>query len=302
MLASRMLGERKSERQVLGYVPSLRREGPLTMQDLRRFEQDRYILQVRQDIIDEQQQNAQGLPSDKWKSIEVEAFQVNRTKKAVQKDSELDKPLTETENALKFGLFCMTLMYFRGLSLLKKQKTVWSVSAAKRSAEPPKSAERLRMDKEKRNVELRTRKAAFYDEKARIGQARKQKFHEQKLAAYRKRLVDENRKVKRERSAAINIQRVYRGHLGKIAGKKWMLRRREIDAQRALDHAAAITLQRAYRGRLGRIAAEDQRVELAEFISQIRAEEAIAEEEEYWESHRMERLARKVAAFVKREA
>ncbi|ETP25041.1 hypothetical protein F441_02036, partial [Phytophthora nicotianae CJ01A1] len=126
--------------------------------------------------------------------------------------------------------------------------------------------------------------AAFYDEKARIGQARKQKFHEQKLAAYRKRLVDENRKVKRER------------------GKKWMLRRREIDAQRALDHAAAITLQRAYRGRLGRIAAEDQRVELAEFISQIRAEEAIAEEEEYWESHRMERLARKVAAFVKREA
>ncbi|ETM54737.1 hypothetical protein L914_01957, partial [Phytophthora nicotianae] len=96
--------------------------------------------------------------------------------------------------------------------------------------------------------------------------------------------------------------RVYRGHLGKIAGKKWMLRRREIDAQRALDHAAAITLQRAYRGRLGRIAAEDQRVELAEFISQIRAEEAIAEEEEYWESHRMERLAREVAAFVKREA
>ncbi|ETP45177.1 hypothetical protein F442_08372, partial [Phytophthora nicotianae P10297] len=194
MLASRMLGERKSERQVLGYVPSLRREGPLTMQDLRRFEQDRYILQVRQDIIDEQQQNAQGLPSDKWKSIEVEAFQVNRTKKAVQKDSELEKPLTETENALKFGLFCMTLMYFRGLFLLKKQKTVWSVSAAKRSAEPPKSAERLRMDKEKRNAELRTRKAAFYDEKARIGQARKQKFHEQKLAAYRKRLVDENRK------------------------------------------------------------------------------------------------------------
>ncbi|ETP13100.1 hypothetical protein F441_11679 [Phytophthora nicotianae CJ01A1] len=302
MLEGWVFGERESERQVLGYVPSLKREGPLTMQDLRRFEQDRRILQVRQDIIDEQQQNAQGLPSDKWKPIEVEAFQVNRTKKAVQKGSELDKSLTETENALKFGLFCMTLMYFRGLSLLKKQKTVWSVSAAKRSAEPPKSTERLRMDKEKRNVELRTRKAAFYDEKARIGQARKQKFHEQKLAAYRKRLVDENRKVKREKSAAINIQRVYRGHLGKIAGKKWMLRRREIDAQRALDHAAAIALQRAYRGRLGRIAAEDQRVELAEFISQIRAEEAIAEEEEYWESHRMERLAREVAAFVKKEA
>ncbi|KAE9043746.1 hypothetical protein PR002_g3176 [Phytophthora rubi] len=304
MLEGWNFGERESDRQVLGYVPSLKREGPLTMQDLRRFEQDRRILQVRQDIREEQLQNAQGLPSDKWKPIEVEAFQMNLTKKAVQKGSEMDKSLTETENALKFGLFCMTLMYFRGLSLLKKQKSVWSVSAAKRRAggEPSKSAERLRMDREKRNVDLRARKAAFYEEKARIGQARKQKYHEQKLSAYRKRLVDENRKAKREKNAAINIQRVYRGHLGKIAGKKWMLRRREIDAQRALDHAAAVTLQRAYRGRLGRIAAEDQRVELAEFISQIRAEEAIDEEEEYWNNHKIERMARKVAAFVKKEA
>ncbi|GMG14751.1 unnamed protein product [Phytophthora fragariaefolia] len=304
MLEGWIFGERESERQVLGYVPSLKREGPLNMQDLRRFEQDRRILQVRRDIREEQLQNAQGLPPDKWKPIEVEAFQVNLSKKAVQKGSDMDKSLTETENALKFGLFCMTLMYFRGLSLLKKQKTVWSVSAAKRrsAAEPSKSAERIQMDKEKRNVELRARKAAFYDEKARIGHARKQKYHEQKLLAYRKRLVDENRKAKKEKKAATNIQRVYRGHLGKIAGKKWMLRRREIDAQRALDHAAAVTLQRAYRGRLGRIAAEDQRVELAEFISQIRAEEAIDEEEEYWNNHKIERMARKVAAFVKKEA
>ncbi|RLN61316.1 hypothetical protein BBJ29_008188 [Phytophthora kernoviae] len=304
MLEGWNFGERKSDRQVLGYVPSLKREGPLTMQDLRRFEQDRRILQIQQDIREEQMLNAQGLPSDKWKPIEVEAFHINLNKKAVQKGSELDKSLTETENALKFGLFCMTLMYFRGLSLLKKQKSVWSVSATKRrtAADPPKSAERRRMDKEKRNIDLRARKAALYDEKARNGQARKQKFQEQKLAAYRKRLVDENRKAKRERRAATDIQRIYRGHLGKSAGKKWMVRRREINAQRALDHAAAIMLQRAYRGRLGRIAAEDKRVELAEFISQIRAEEAIDEEEEYWNNHRVERIARKAAAFVKKEA
>ncbi|OWZ24042.1 hypothetical protein PHMEG_000977 [Phytophthora megakarya] len=302
MLEGWIFGERESKRQVLGYVPSLKREGPLTMQDLRRFEQDRRILQVRQDIREEQLQNAQGIPSDKWKPIEVEAFQVNRAKKAVQKGSEMDKSLTETENALKFGLFCMTLMYFRGLSLLKKQKSVWSISAVTRRTEAEKTAERRRMDTKKRNVELRARKAALYEEKARIGQARKQKFHEQKLVAYRKRLVDENRKANRERKAAINIQRMYRGRLGKLAGKKWMLRRREIDAQRALDHAAAVTLQRAYRGRLGRIAAEDQRVELAEFISQIRAEEAIDEEEEYWEKHKIERMVRKVAAFIKKEA
>uniref|UniRef100_K3WCB9 Uncharacterized protein n=1 Tax=Globisporangium ultimum (strain ATCC 200006 / CBS 805.95 / DAOM BR144) TaxID=431595 RepID=K3WCB9_GLOUD len=304
MLEGWVFGERESERKALGFVPSFKRDGPLTMHDLRMLEQ-----QTQQRRMEEEEQQAlqngdaahvQGILLDKWKPIEMHAFEVNEHNKAVKKGSKMDKTLTETENALKFGLFCMTLMYFRGLSLLKKQKFVWSTTPSKQKSQ--KSAERARMDLEAKNVALRQKKTELFDAKAQGAQARKQKFLDQKTAAYRKRLVLETQKAKREARAAQEIQRVYRGHLGKIAGKKWMLRRREIDAQRVLERAAATTLQRAYRGRLGRMEAEEKRVELAEFISQLRVEEAIDEEEEYWRTHRIERAARKVVAFVKKEA
>lgn len=302
MLEGWVFGERESERKALGYVPSLKRDGPLTMHDLRVFEQHQRVLDGQRELTAEE--NVQGIPLDKWTPIEVQAFQVDLHRKAVQKGSDVDKSLTETENALKFGLFCMTLMYFRGLSMLKKQRSVWAAPTVTtlKLSQQQRSAERQRMDQESRNVALRQKKAAVYDQKAQNAQARKLKFLEQKTVAYRQRLVREHQKAKRETLAAQEIQRVFRGHLGKIAGKKWMLRRREIDAQRALERAAATTLQRAYRGRLGRIEAEEKRVELAEFISQMRAEEAIEEEEEYWRRHTLERAARKVAAFVRREA
>ena len=66
--------------------------------------------------------------------------------------------------------------------------------------------------------------------------------------------------------------------MGRRAARKWKIRRAEIEADNALKYAAAITMQRAYRGRLGRVEAEEKRLEIAEFISQIRAQEAIDEE------------------------
>ncbi|GLE03095.1 hypothetical protein PINS_up011974 [Pythium insidiosum] len=306
MLEGWVFGERESQRVALGFVPSLKRDGPLTMHDLRRLEQERRILEAKETLVVEE--NIQGIPQEKWKPIEMAAFEVNEANKAVKQGSSLDKQLTETEQALRFGIFCMTLMYFRGLSLLKKQKSTWSTSTQKNKAmrpgasTSPRHIVRLRMELEAKNVETRARKAQIYDEKAKLGHARKQKVHDQRVAIYRRRMVQEHQKVKRERHAAIQIQRMYRGHMGRKAGRRWMIRRREIDAQRALDNAAAVTLQRIYRGRLGRIKAEERRIELAEFISQIRAEEAIAEEEEYWRKHRIERVARQVAAFVKKQA
>lgn len=308
MLEGWVFGERESERAVLGFVPSLKRDGPLTMFDLRRLDREQHEendkRQREQQAEMDASANAQGLPRDKWAPIEVQAFARQEERKVVQQGSALDKSLTETEQALRFGIFCMTLMYFRGLALLKKQRTTWSVSATRGKA-PDKdalSAERRRMEIELRNVVRRQQKAAVFDNKAQRAQARAQKVADEKAAAYRRRLIVEHRKATREAKAAVAIQRVYRGRLGRIAGKRWMVRRREIDAQRALDHAAAVTLQRAYRGRLGRLEAEEKRVELAEFISQVRAEEAIEEEEDYWRAHRTERVSRRVAAFVKKQA
>jgi hypothetical protein len=304
MLEGWVFGERESQRVALGFVPSLKRDGPLSMHDLRRLEQELQKPQPGGDDDAAKRREEQGVPRDKWMPIEVAALERQHERKVVQQGSALDKSLTETESALRFGIFCMTLMYFRGLAMLKRQRATWSLSKASKSNTSPNdiSDEKRRMLLEQRNVSKREQKAAVFDAKAQRAAARSQKLQEEKTAVYRRRLVTEHKRATREARAAVEIQRMYRGHMGRIAGKRWMVRRREIDAQRALDHAAAVTLQRAYRGRLGRLAAEERRVELAEFISQLRAEEAIEEEEAYWRAHPVERAARSVAAFVKKQA
>jgi hypothetical protein len=285
------------------------------MFDLRRLEENnkKKRLQNKEELEknNKNNKNIQQIPLNQWKPIEVQVFdreQKQKQQKAIKKGSELDKQLTETENALKFGLFCMTLMYFRGLSMLKKQKQVWSTSifssSNKKNHHNSKqtATEKIRIEQEKKNVILRQQKALIYEEKAKKGQTRRQKMEKEKIDSYRKKLVQQNQKAKKETKAALLIQRLYRGHLGRKAGKKWMLRRKEIDAQKAIENAAAIMLQRGYRGRLGRLKAEEKRVELAEFISQVRAEEALEEEEEYWKHHRVEKIARNIAAFIKKQA
>ena len=66
--------------------------------------------------------------------------------------------------------------------------------------------------------------------------------------------------------------------MGRRAALKWKLLRAEIESEIALREASVILLQRSYRGRLGRIAAEEKRLELSEFIAQIRATEALNQE------------------------
>ena len=106
------------------------------------------------------------------------------------------------------------------------------------------------------------------------------------------RLWEESRQAKKELFGAQALQKLYRGHIGRKGAAKWHMRRAEIDAMRALKLAAVITVQRVYRGRLGRYRAESRRVELAEFIASIRAEEAAEEEEQYWRTHPFARWGR----------
>ena len=42
-----------------------------------------------------------------------------------------------------------------------------------------------------------------------------------------------------EKAGATKIQALYRGHLGRLAAMKWAVKKAEIDAMRALQHAAA---------------------------------------------------------------
>ena len=73
---------------------------------------------------------------------------------------------------------------------------------------------------------------------------------------------------------------------------KWAVKKAEMDAMRALQFAAAVAIQRVWRGVVGRGKAELQRIEMAEFIAEMRAAEAADEEAEYWRTHTLARWKR----------
>ncbi|KDO25535.1 hypothetical protein SPRG_22227 [Saprolegnia parasitica CBS 223.65] len=289
MLEGWVFGERESRRKVQGFVPSVYKDGPLNMQVLRRLENmspaDKKMADELHDI--HATKAKFGTPLEKWTPIEVDAQALRMDKKAIQKGSAADKVLDETEQALKFGLFCMTLMYFRGLSLLKAQKQVWGAKTSEHAkVHVAKPVTGLQLERQKQELRQRAPEPKEME----------------RLQSQRQKLFANNRLAKREAKAATFLQRIYRGYLGRAAAIKWKIRRAELEARQALEQAAATTMQRAYRGRLGRIAAEDRRIELAEFIAQVRAQEAIEEEEAYWKRNRSERLRRRIMALVDRKA
>ena len=92
---------------------------------------------------------------------------------------------------------------------------------------------------------------------------------------------------------------MYRGHLGRKAARRWARKKAELEAMNALMNASAITVQRVHRGHKGRVQASEVRVEMAEFIAQIREEEAKQDEEEYWKTHTFARYKRDIKSFVR---
>jgi hypothetical protein len=86
-------------------------------------------------------------------------------------------------------------------------------------------------------------------------------------------------------NAAVGVQKVYRGHLGRKIAKKWAMRRQEIDGQRALFCVAALTIQRFYRGYWARLHSGEMRKELVAFIFDLRLKEAQENEEALWQTH-----------------
>ena len=130
------------------------------------------------------------------------------------------------------------------------------------------------------------------------GARRKFQREERERVGAQQKLRAKLMKIKTENASALKLQSVFRGHLGRLAARKWAIKKAEIDAQRNLEYAAAAAVQRTFRGFLGRLEAEDKRIEMAEFIGQMRAREAQEEEEEYWRTHTLARWKRRVKNFV----
>ena len=140
------------------------------------------------------------------------------------------------------------------------------------------------MNEEQNQLDARLKRTELAEKKAILGMQRRVQRLEKERGIQRENLRILTRKRLAQRDSAIKLQALYRGHVGRLAAMKWAVKKAEIDAMRALQHAAAVAIQRVWRGVCGRGEAEERRIEMAEFIAQMRAAEA-AEEGEYWRIH-----------------
>jgi hypothetical protein len=307
MLEGWYFGERESNFTVAGFVPSINKDGIV------RAGRDQLVaqksLEQRQAEKDEQlakglpvAEAARGTPHEKAQPIEKQAQWQLSNEKVVKKGDARDQELDFTENTLRFGIFCITFMYFRAMSLLKREQQSWSGQGDAIGIDTDTgkvlSAERRRMQDEARRAEERARKMEQAMGRAKVGEERKRLREEKEKAEAAAKLHEKVRREKREKEAAAVLERTYRGHLGRKAARRWAMKKAELSAMNALMNASAITMQRVWRGYMGRLRASEVRMEMAEFIAMIRMEEAAADEEEYWRTHMFARFKRTLKLLI----
>jgi hypothetical protein len=146
---------------------------------------------------------------------------------------------------------------------------------------------------EDNKVKARQKKIDQILAKVKIGDARRKEREEAERKEAILRLQAVVRRQRLEQYSILLIQKMYRGHLGRKAAKRWALKRAELNAMNALLHAAAITIQRAYRGYMGRVYTVLKRTEMAHFIALMRVQETQQDEEIFWQTHPWSRFKRR---------
>lgn len=309
MLEGWHFGERESNFSVAGYVPSLRPDGFVragTDQVLAQAAAENRAAEriaAEREGAPPQEAAISGSPRSKAAAIEAGCQFRLGTEKVVKAGSEREQHLDFTERTLKFGLFSITLMFFRAMSLVQREKESWSgmhdaIGGEESADRIPPTDERRKLRREQQKQDERQKKLGKALARAKVGEERTRRRIEKERAEAARKLHEKVRREKRELQACGQLQAFYRGHLGRKAARRWAIKRAELEAMNALMTASAITIERVFRGYMGRIAASVARMEMAEFISMIRMEEAAADEDEYWKSHSYARLKRNIRMFV----
>jgi hypothetical protein len=296
MLEGWYFGERESQFKVLGHVPSIKPQGKI------RAGQDQ-ISSVSQVVAkmkaraENRRKNlitataAQGQMLDKAWEVEQDSQQKLREVKVAREGNEHEHMLNETETTLKFGVFMMTLMYFRAMTFLRREQKSWSGEGdeigvkGKGKGEKVMTDERMRMLDEENRAAARKKKVDIVLARCKVGEARRA---EREAAERREAILRLQAVVRRQRleqESICTIQKVYRGHLGRKAAKRWALKRAELGAMNALLNSTAIAIQRVFRGYEGRLYAVQKRTEMAQFIALMRVQESQQDEEIYWQTH-----------------
>jgi hypothetical protein len=247
-----------------------------------------------------------GLMVEKAWQIEMNSQTSLRQLKVARDNNSHEQLLNETESTLRIGLFMLTLMYFRAMTFLKREQRSWNgdddeiTTGTKKSAKKKvMTDERLRMVDEESKAIARKKKVDIVLARCRIGEKRRQ----EREAAERKEAVAKlNAVVRRQRlemESVSTIQKVFRGHVGRKAARRWALKRAELGAMHALLTATAICMQRYWRGYVARCFAIQKRMEMAQFIALMRVQESEMDEELYWQTHPWSRFKKTQNEWLK---
>jgi hypothetical protein len=338
MLEGWVFGERQSDFRVQGYVPSLNDASSASASGSGGGASstsaggggDHYkkgfvraghaqlssVMQVVMKMKKRAEAKRQGLIEDEARRgemmekayFEVELQQANPRRarlKIAREQNSHEHLLDETEQTLKFGLFMITLMYFRAMTFVKREQSSWSgendagilnegSNKGKNSANGVRMTdERMKLLHEEAQIAARKKKMDAILAKAKIGDARRAAREAQERRDAIVKLQSMIRRQRLEMVSVMMIQRVFRGHLGRKAAKRWALKRAELGAMHALLNATAITIQRYYRGYRARVFTIIKRMEMAQFIALMRVQESQQDEEVYWQTHPWSRFKRR---------
>ena len=202
--------------------------------------------------------------------------------------------LNEYEKVIKFGMWMLSLMYFRAIFYIRESER--KKKAKFKETEEHKSAllefEDAMEAEEKKNLaaleeakNLRKKKVKAILSHDTIGNSRRLHREAEEKVEIMDRLQAVIRRQELELQCVSSIQKVFRGHLHRKACKKWILKRKEFEAINELLSACAIAVQRIFRGFVAREFAVFKRIQMYQFISLMRVQEAQADEEIYWQTH-----------------
>ena len=309
MLEGWYFGERESSYTAVGYVPSIKKDGlirpgqdQVSTLGMVTAKMKKKVENSKKGVID-----LDALPGTHIdKSLPIEDSSQKRivNEKVAREGTKHWHLLNETESTIRIGLFMITIMYFRAMAFLSREKRSWgeddigssSGSTQRRNV----TDERRRMNEEQQRVEMRQKKLNQVLGRAIIGENRRREREQEEKREAAMKLQAAVRRQRLEKEATTTLQRVYRGHLGRKTAVRWALKRAELEAMNSLLNAAAIAIQRVYRGYLGRLDARETRIEMAHFIALMRAQEATADEMVYWDTHPLSKYNRNLKSAVKK--
>lgn len=303
MLEGWYFGERESQFSVLGYVPSIKPSGKVAAGLDQVTAMTTVVSKMKERANNkrkgiETDQTRRGVIMEKAWQVEQNAQKEYKSKKVARDGNEHEHLLNETESTLKFGIFMLTLMYFRAMALVKREQRSWNAEDEE-FAVPGKGKqlkkmtdERMRMLDEESKAAARKKKIDLILARSKVGEQRRREREAMERREAIIRLHQLVSQQKKELYAVTKIQKIYRGHLGRKAAKRWALKRAELGAMTALLNSTAIAIQRVYRGYVARELAVIKRTEMAQFIALMRVQEAEADEDIYWQTHPWTRFKR----------